>query len=111
VVHKYAAALQAKLASQDFAVAINEERGWKHADAAITLPYRFLTQQNRVIDPHILGKPGNIVRAGVVHGDAHNLQSLRAIFFLQLDKPWHLDLAGTAPGGPEVEQDSLAMQV
>src|SRR5712664_3923216 len=111
VVHEHTAALQAKLACYKLAVPVDKEGGRQHANAAITLPYRLFAQQDRVIHPHLPDELGNVLGAGLVHGYAHNLKSLGAVFLLQLDKPGHLDFARTAPCRPEIEQNGLASEI
>src|SRR6266478_907466 len=111
VVHEDAAALQAEFAGDEPAVTVHEKRCGQHADTAVALSNRFLAEQDGVVDAHFLGEFGDVFGAGVVHGYADDLESLRAVFFLQLDKPWHLDLAWAAIGRPEVEQNGFAAKV
>ncbi len=111
VVDEDAAALQAEFAGDDLTVAVHEKGGGQHANAAVAVGDRVFADQNGVIDAHILGKFGDIVGAGIVHGYADDLESIGAVFFLELDKPGHLDLAGTAVGCPEIEQDGFAAQI
>ena len=59
VVHKDTAALQAKFAGNEFAITIDEERGWKHVHPAITLAHRLFAQQNRVVHSHFMGELAN----------------------------------------------------
>ena len=49
-------------------------------------------------------------RGVVVHGDADDLQPLRAVLPLPRGEDRHLHLARRAPGGPEVEQNHLAAE-
>src|SRR6266436_171368 len=110
VVHEDAAALQAEFAGDELAVTVHEKRCGQHADTAVALPNRFLAEQDRVVDAHFLGEFGDVFGAGVVHGYADDLESLGAVFFLQLDEPRHFDLAGAAIRRPEVEQDGFAAE-
>jgi hypothetical protein len=57
-----------------------------------------------------VGEVGNLFVTGVVHGNADNLQALRSIFLLQVNQPRHFYLARAAPGGPEIQQYSLAAE-
>lgn len=111
MVDEDAAALQAEFAGDDLAVAVHKKCRGQHADAAIAVGDRVFADQNGVIDAHILGKFGDIVGAGIVHGYTDDLESVGAVFLLQLDKPGHLDLAGPAVSRPEIEQNGLAAQV
>ncbi len=67
--------------------------------------------QDGIIDSHILGELGDVFLAGIIHGDADDLQSLRSVLVLQFDEPRHFDFARTAPGGPEIQQHGLTAQV
>src|SRR5262249_44732463 len=69
------------------------------------------SDHDRIVHPHLLSELGNFLRTRIVHSDAEDLQALRAVLFLQIYKPGHLDLAGLAPGRPEVEQDGLAVKI
>src|SRR5215467_11433875 len=111
MVYKHAAALQSELARYELAVPTDKERRWQHADAAVTLPYRFFSQQYGIVDIHRFYKLRDVFGRRVILGDAHNLQPLRPVLFLQLDEPRHLDLARSAPCGPEVKQHRLAAEI
>src|ERR1035437_8749131 len=111
VVDADAAALQAEFARDELAVAVDEIRCGQHADAAVAFANRFFAKQDGAVDAHLLREFSDIFGAGIVHGYADDREALRAVFFLQLDKPRHLDLAGTAIRGPEIEQNGFAAQV
>ena len=53
-------------------------------------------------------QPGCHQRRIVVHGNANDLQPAWTIPLLPCHKARHLNLAGSAPGGPKVEQHHLA---
>src|SRR5271169_1578525 len=110
MVDEDAAALQAEFTGYDLAVAIHEKRGGQRIDAAVALSDGLCAEQNGVVDAHFLGEFGDVFGGGVVHGDAYDLESLRAVFILQLDKPRHLDFAGTTISGPEIEQNGFTAQ-
>src|SRR5262249_40206942 len=97
-----------ELAGDDLAISVDEERCWQYVYAAVLISDGFLADKDRIIDAHFLHKLGDVFLAGVVHGNADNLQPLGSVLLLQFDKPGHLDLAGTAPGRPEVQQDRLS---
>src|SRR5208282_1589054 len=111
MVDEYAAALQAEFAGDELAVAIQKKSGRQNTDAAVALANGLFADQDGVVDAHLLREFGDVFGAGVVHGYAHDLESLRAVFFLQFDKPRHFDLAGLAICCPEIEQDGFAAQV
>src|SRR5258708_24958959 len=104
VVDEDAAALQAEFTGYQLAFSVDEERCREHANTAVALADRVFPQQNRVVYGQLLGELRNVVRVGVfVHGYADDLESLRAVFLLQPDEQGHLDFAGLAPGGPEIQ--------
>ena len=111
MVYEDAAALQTEFAGDELAVAVQKKRGRQHADASVALANRFFAEQDGVVDAQFLGEFSDVFGAGVVHGYAHDLEPLRAVFILQLDKPRHLDLAGTAIRRPEIEQHGFAAKV
>ena len=111
VVDEDTAALQAEFTGDQLAIAIQEERGWQHADAAIVLSDRFFSDKNGIVDAHFPSEFRDVFSAGVVHGYADDLETLWAVFLLQFDKPGHLDLARSAIGRPEVEENRFAAQV
>src|SRR5208282_672302 len=110
VVHEHAAALQAEFTGDELAVAIQKKRGGQHTDVVAITDGDF-ADQDGVIDAHFLGEFGDVFGAGVVIGYADDLESLRAVFLLQLDKPRHFDLAGAAISRPEIEQNRFAAKV
>ena len=89
----------------------NQEAFRQSGDAAVLVADRFFSDQDGIVHAHILGEFADVFLAGVIHGDADDLQSLRAVLFLQVDEPGHFDFAGAAPGRPEVEQHGLAAKV
>src|SRR5208337_5267795 len=104
-------ALQAELAGDELAVAVHKERGRQDADSAVALANGLFAEQDGVVDTHLLRELGDVFSAGIVHGYADDLEALRAVFFLQLDEPRHLDFAGLAICRPEIEQNGLAAEV
>src|SRR5450631_3403558 len=111
IVHEIAATAQTEFAGDEFAVAVQEESCGEDANSTVALSYGFFSDEDGVVDAHFFREFGDVFGAGVVHGNAHDLETLGAVFFLELDKPRHLDLAGAAIGCPEIEQDGLAAQI
>src|ERR1035438_7370565 len=106
MVHEHAAAHQAEFAGDELAVAVQEKRGRQNTDF-VAIADGVFADQDGVIDAHFLGEPGDVFDTGVVIGYADDLESLRAVFFLQLDKPRHLDLARAAIGRSEEHTSEL----
>src|SRR5690606_5033561 len=63
--------------------------------------------QNGIVYSRFFGETSSCVT--FVDGNADDLQALRAQFALQLHEHRHFPHAGRAPGGPEVENDDLAV--
>ena len=58
--------------------------------------------------------PGGLVGGGdfVVLGvDAEDLKALGGVLLFEVDEPGSFQLAGAAPGGPEVDEEGLAFVV
>jgi hypothetical protein len=51
-----------------------------------------------------------VVFVEIVGGDAQNLQPLRGVLIVEFLEPGNLNLAGSAPGGPEVDDNGLALE-
>ena len=67
-----------------------------------------MSDQDRIVHLHLLHvglERGN----RVVDRETQHLKALRSVFGEELDEPGNLELAWTAPRGPEVEQDHLAL--
>src|SRR6185369_6080519 len=65
--------------------------------------------RHRVVDVVLVGESSHDVYAGLVLGDADDLQRV-LVLLLQRDQVGDLGAAGTAPGGPEVDDDDFAAQ-
>src|SRR5712692_6630226 len=80
-------------------------------DATVGVTDVLLPKKDEIVNAQIVSKLGDLVLAGAVHGDANHLKTLRPVLLLQLLKPAHLDLAGLAPGCPEIQKHGLAVEV
>ena len=68
--------------------------------------------EHGVVQAHLLREAGDLGDVlGVIAVDAENGESLRRVFLLESDEPWHLHAAGCAPGGPEVDEHGFAAEV
>ncbi len=110
VIHENTTALQSEFPGQYFSVAIEEEGGGQDVDTAVAQSDRFFAEQDGIIYAHVFCELCNVVGAGVVHGNADNLKSLRAIFLLEFDEPGHFYFAGSTVGSPKIQQNSFAAQ-
>src|SRR5579872_975998 len=106
-----ASAAQPEHPRHDFAIAINIETGGQIFQPAVLVAYRFLAQQHGIVNTHVLGEFGDGLFAGIVHSHAQHFQPLRPILLLQFHEPRHLQLAGLAPCGPEIQQHRLAAKI
>src|SRR5579875_1276003 len=96
----------------NLAGAVDVERLREVIDAAIGLGDLLIRQENRVADAELLRGGRDVVALGaVVLGEAQDLETLVLILRGELLEPWHLQLAGAAPGGPEVDHDRMAFEV
>src|SRR5208283_4284046 len=101
---------QTEFTGDDPAVAVQKKRRGQNTDV-VAIADGVFADQDRVVDAHFLREFGDFFSAGVVIGYADDLEALRAVFLLQLDKPRHLDLAGAAIRRPEIEQNRFAAKV
>jgi len=84
-------------------ISVDEVGQGQTKNAAIEFTELVIAHRYGIIQTEFRGKPARQRRI-VVHRDSNDLKSLRAVFLLPLDEPWHLDQAGSAPCGPEIEQ-------
>src|SRR5580698_4722620 len=82
VILNFAAALEAEGPSNQFPIAINIEILGQELHPAIGIADAFFSQQHWVIDAHLLREVRDVLGAGIVHGDADNLQALGTVLFL-----------------------------
>src|SRR6516162_3180492 len=94
----------------DFAVSSNEETLGQRRNSAVSLAHGLFPEQYRVIHAHVSGEPRDLVFPGVIHGDPDNLQALRSILILKINQPRRLNLAGSTPGRPEVDQNGFTFE-
>ncbi len=94
----------------DYALAIDEEGDGEAEDSAVLFAGLGVAHYDRVIHFELLVEGGDGVR-GVVHGDADDLEALRAVLVLQVDEVRDFGATGFAPGGPEIEENYLASVV
>src|SRR5215813_12181475 len=84
--------------------------GKRQALRRIQVAHVVVASEDRVVQLHLVSKRQDFLVGGVVLGHAQDHKPLVAILFLQLHQPGHLDLAGLAPGGPKVDQNSFALE-
>jgi hypothetical protein len=70
-----------------------------------------VADDDRIRDLLHLNEGPHHLRAGLIEGDPEHDEAALAEFLGQLLEVGHLHAAGTAPGGPEIEQDDLAAEV
>src|ERR1035437_4940250 len=103
------------------AVAVQKEGGGQRVETAVGLADGIAVDQNRVSHAHLLNKAldlllffaefAGVFAVDVVGGDGQHFESLRRVADAQIDDPWGLDLAGSAPCGPEVDGQRMAFVV
>lgn len=92
----------------DAAFPVDEERGRHGFNAAVEIGNLVVAEQNPII--HFAGLDVRLhgVPALVIHGYSDHRESTIAVGLVELHEPGDLDLARSAPGGPEVEKHHLA---
>src|SRR5215472_8849265 len=90
------------VAARDAAFAGDRVRYRQPEDFTIDFAGLGIAQYYRIVHVEFLIKLAHRFRA-VVHGDAQDLQPLRPVLVLHLDKARNLFPARRAPGGPEIK--------
>ena len=94
----------------DFAVAPDDESGGQSFDTSVLLADFFIAEDDRIFHV-LLFEPGcDDLPAIVVHGDTENSEAAGLPFLLKFDEPGGLDFAGSAPSGPEVDEDDFTLK-
>src|SRR5258707_15636723 len=102
----------------DFAVATDEEAGGISEQAAEFVGDFVAAQDDRIVHRKLLAVDGEALLseegdhralAVFVHGDAQDGEALGGVLLLHFDEPGNLDVAGFAPGGPEIDEDDGAL--
>src|SRR5215475_13104741 len=95
----------------DFSRTVNEEKRGQTINAPVKMGNFLRPLQHRIIHAHLVSELRNGFIVGVIHRYADDLQALTAVFLLEIDQPWHLDLARLAPRSPEIHHYRLAFQL
>src|SRR5689334_11535532 len=95
----------------DLSFAVNHESRGQSLHPAVELRDGVIADNDAVIDAELGHERLDHLPAFVIHGDADDFKAAVAELALKLLQPRNLDLAGPAPGGPEVEQDHLALVI
>src|SRR5216684_4833392 len=102
----------------DFAVATDEEAGGISEKAAELVGDFVAAEDDGIVHRKLLAVDGEALLseeghhralAVFVHGDAQNGEAFRGVLLLHFDEPGNLDVAGFAPGGPEIDEDDGAL--
>src|SRR5215469_762334 len=105
------AVCQADMDGGDFAVAVDQKRGRQRIHAAISLRRLIGAKDHAIVHLQIREKRLDYLPAFIIHGNAQDYETLVLIPLLKVDKPGNFNFAGTAPGGPEVQEYSLALVI
>ena len=97
----------ALVAGEDVALGIDEVGDGESEDAAVEVAEVLVADDDGVGE---LEFAIDLLYGGgiVVHGDADDLEAVGGIFLLPCGEAWDLGETGSAPSGPEVEQDEFA---
>ncbi len=90
---------------------VNQKRGGKGVQATVELANLLIPQSYPVIHFVLFQVRLHRCPAIFVHGNAQDREPLILISLLELHEPRDFNFAGTAPGGPEIQQDHFAFVV
>src|SRR5260370_26907992 len=102
----------------DFAVATDEEASGITEQAAELVGDFVVANDDGIVHRKLLAVHGEAFLgekrndrgfAFLIHGDAEHGKSFRGVFLLHFDEPGNLDVAGLAPGSPEIDEDDSAL--
>src|SRR5579863_5838419 len=93
---------------RDLPLPVNEQRGWQRVQPAVRGADIVVAQQDAVIHLHVLGVGFDGGPSVFIHGYPYHREALIFELPFEIHKPRNLDLAGAAPGGPEVQQHHFA---
>jgi len=92
-------------------VPIDDERGRQRFEAAILIAGFIVAQNDAVVD-FFPGYEGvNRFPAIVIHRHAEHFEAAIFVLALELGKPGDFGIAGSAPGGPEIEQHDFTVEI
>ena len=95
----------------DSAFPVDHKRGGKGIHSAVESSHTIVTEQYTVIDLFFGQEWLHLIPAVLIHGDADYGKTLIFVLLFEGNEPRDLDLAGSAPSGPEVEQNYFALVV
>jgi len=104
-----ALARQANMRRCDPTLPVNKERRRQRIDSSVKPRHLVCAYRNAVVHLMLLNERLNHLQTAVIHGNPEHGETAVLIFLLKLDEPRNLDLAGTAPSGPEVKQSTLPL--
>ncbi len=92
----------------DAPVPVDEVGGRQGFDAAILIGGLIVADNHAVVDVELFQERLDDGPPFVIFGDAEHGEALILLTLFELGEPGNLDLAGAAPGGPEIEHHDLA---
>src|SRR5258708_5045037 len=102
----------------DFAVATDEKAGWITEQAAELVGDFVAAEDDWIVHRKLLTVHGEAFLgeeadhrafAVFVPSNAQHGEAFRGVFLLHFDEPGNLDVAGLAPGSPEIDEDDTAL--
>src|SRR5260370_31419133 len=102
----------------DFAVATDEKAGWITEQAAELVGDFVAAEDDWIVHRKLLAVHGEAFLgeegdhrafAVFVHRNAQHGEAFRGGFLLHFDEPGNLDVAGLAPGSPEIDENDSAV--
>src|SRR5581483_1871608 len=95
----------------DPALAVNHNRGGQGVDAAEKLGDLIVAKQHAVIHLVLFDVGLHGIPSVLIHRDAEDGEVAVFVSLLEFHKPGDFDFAGSAPGGPEVQQYDFAFVI
>src|SRR5207245_2525698 len=95
----------------DSAFPVDEECGRQRIDTAVQIGGRVIALLDPVVDRQLRDERLDDGPSLLVHGYSHDGEAMVFIVAFEFDEPGNLDLAWTAPSGPEIEQHHFAFVI
>ena len=94
----------------DAALRVQNKRSGKRGNAAVLDADFIGGKSDGIVDAEFFSEHLDGVLIVVVNDESKNLESV-FVFFLELDKIGNFSAAGSAPSGPEIQQDDFSVEV
>jgi hypothetical protein len=93
---------------RDPAFPIDEESGGQSIHTAVKLGCLIVANHHAVVHLEALDERLDDVPTVIVHRNTEHYEAFVLVLALEIDEPGDFDFAGTAPGGPKIEENHFA---